>query len=344
MAEFRCRPAPREGVAERAVEREVQHARQQRRAVRRGHVALYLLRLLVLVGLVDAEAFAEDMELRAPGAARQRGDAGSSPVACVQEVGEVVRRHVEGRVHAEGVHAGLAYPVAVALAQWINALPQRRYTYRILFVPETIGAIVYLSRHLAVMKKNTVAGFVLTCMGDDRAYSYVASRLGDTLADRVAKHVLSYHAPQYQAYSFLDRGSDERQYCSPGVDLPVCSVIRSKYGTYPEYHTSSDDLSLISPQGLQGGFDAVRKCLEILENNYVYETAVPCEPQLGKRGLYPTLSAKDTKDKVRHMMDFLAYADGTKDLIGIAETIGVNAKLLIPIATQLLEHKILRQL
>ncbi len=234
--------------------------------------------------------------------------------------------------------------VATALAQWISSLPQRRYTYRILFLPETIGAIVYLSRHLAAMRKNTVAGFVLTCMGDDRAYSYVASRLGDTLADRVAKHVLSYHAPQYQAYSFLDRGSDERQYCSPGVDLPVCSVIRSKYGTYPEYHTSSDDLSLISPQGLQGGFDAVRKCLEILENNYVYETAVPCEPQLGKRGLYPTLSAKDTKDKVRHMMDFLAYADGTKDLIGIAETIGVNAKLLIPIATQLLEHKILRQL
>lgn len=233
--------------------------------------------------------------------------------------------------------------VAVALAQWINALPQRRYTYRILFVPETIGAIVYLSRHLAVMKKNTVAGFVLTCMGDDRAYSYVASRLGNTLADKVAKHVLSYHAPQYQAYSFLDRGSDERQYCSPGINLPVCSVIRSKYATYPEYHTSSDDLSLISPQGLQGGYDAVRKCLELLEQNYIYETTVPGEPQLGKRGLYPTLSTTQNKNQVRHMMDFLAYIDGVQDLIGIAENIGVNASLLIPIAAQMLEHGLVKK-
>lgn len=230
--------------------------------------------------------------------------------------------------------------VATALAQWITALPQRRYTYRIVFLAETIGAIVYLSRHLSVMKKNTVAGFVLTCIGDDRAYSYVPSRLGNTLADRVAKHVLSHHAPQYQAYSFLDRGSDERQYCSPGVDLPVCLVIRSKYGTFPEYHTSRDDLSLISPQGLQGGFDALRKCLEILENNYVYETTVLGEPQLGKRGLYPTLSTTQNKNQVRHMMDFLAYADGTRDLIGIAETIGVPAHDLTTIAEQMLKHEV----
>lgn len=231
--------------------------------------------------------------------------------------------------------------VATALAQWIGGLAQRRYTYRILFLPETIGAIVYLSRHLAVMKKNIVAGFVLTCMGDDRTYSYVASRLGDTLADRVAKHVLSHHAPQYQVYSFLDRGSDERQYCSPGVDLPVCLVIRSKYGTFSEYHTSRDDLSLISPQGLQGGFDAVRKCLEILENNYVYETSVLGEPQLGKRGLYPTLSTTQNKNQVRHMMDLLAYADGTQDLIGIAETMGVPAHDLIIVAEQMLKHGVM---
>ena len=228
--------------------------------------------------------------------------------------------------------------VTTALAQWITALPQRRYTYRIIFVPETIGAIVYLSRHLVAMKKNTVAGFILTCIGDDRAYSYVASRLGNTLADRVAKHVLSHHAPQYQTYSFLDRGSDERQYCSPGVDLLVCSVIRSKYTTYPEYHTSLDDLSLISPEGLQGGFEALRKCLEVLEHNHTYETTVLGEPQLGKRGLYPMLSTKDTKNKVRHMMDFLAYADGTQDLIGIAERIGVNAHDLATIAEQMLKH------
>jgi aminopeptidase-like protein len=232
--------------------------------------------------------------------------------------------------------------VAAALARWIEgALPRRRHTYRILFLPETIGSILYLSRHAEVMKRRTVAGFVLTCIGDDNAYSYVASRREDSLADRVAKHVLARHAPDYVAYSFLERGSEERQYCSPGVDLPVCSVIRTKYGAYPEYHTSLDDLSYISPQGLQGGAEAVRKCIELLEANRVYRPARPCEPQLGKRGLYPTLSAKDSGKQARTMMNLLAYADGSRDLIGVAEKIGVYAGDLVAIARILHEKGVL---
>jgi len=231
--------------------------------------------------------------------------------------------------------------VAAALAQWIQALPKRRYTYRILFLVETIGSIVYLSRHAEVMKRDIVAGFVLTCIGDDKAYSYIPSRRGNTLADRVARHVLSRHAPDYVAYSFLDRGSDERQYCSPRIDLPVCSVIRSKYGVYPEYHTSLDNLSFISPEGLQGGYDVIQKCIELLEANIVYRCVVPCEPQLGKRGLYPTLSTKETKQQVQNMMNFLAYADGTKDLIAIADAIGADAGVLVPIAKSLLNHAII---
>jgi aminopeptidase-like protein len=147
----------------------------------------------------------------------------------------------------------------------------------------------------------------------------VPSRNGDTLADRVSKKVLSEICPDYKVYSWLERGSDERQYCAPGVDLPVASIMRSKYGEYPEYHTSLDDLSLVTPDGLYGGFRAIQAAINMLENNGVFKVRVLCEPQLGKRGLYPNTSTKNFDHLVQNQMNVLSYLDGNLDLISVAE-------------------------
>jgi len=219
--------------------------------------------------------------------------------------------------------------VLVGLTKWLMSLASRRYTYRLALIPETIGSITYLSRNLAEMKKNMVAGFNVTCVGTEGEYSYIASRYGNNLADRVLTNVLSFHASDYRSYSYLSRGSDERQYCAPGVDLPVCVFCRAKFAEYPEYHTSADNLSLISAEGLQGSLDVLRKCVTVLENNRKYRVRCLCEPQLGKRGLYPDLSQKGSYGGVAAMMNFIAYADGCNDLIDISNRIGVPAEELL---------------
>jgi aminopeptidase-like protein len=233
--------------------------------------------------------------------------------------------------------------VATLLARWIMAAP-RRYTYRIVFVPETIGSLTYLSRHLDAMKQRTVAGFVLTCLGDDRTYSFLPSRSGETLADRAALAVLGATQPDFVRYTFRDRGSDERQYCSPGIDLPVVSVMRSKYRTYPEYHTSLDDLDLVTPAGLQGGFTALRSCLELLERNARYRTTCLGEPQLGRRGLYAPIGTADPHRSVADLLDVLAYSDGTRDLIDLVGLLAIPPSRIYQLVDTLVEEGLLARL
>jgi aminopeptidase-like protein len=144
-------------------------------------------------------------------------------------------------------------------------------------------------------------------------------------------------------YSYLSRGSDERQYCSPGVDLPVVSIMRSKYATYPEYHTSLDDLRLISPEGLEGSYEILKKCIHLLENNFHYRAVCLGEPQLGKRGLYPNVNSKAFKFEAAAMMDFLAYADGTRDLVDISNIIKAPVETLFPIIEKLERCKLIKK-
>lgn len=214
---------------------------------------------------------------------------------------------------------------------------KNKYSYRLIWIPETIGSITYLSKNLDYMKEHIIAGYNITCVGDDRAVSYIQSRKGNTIADRAAKNVLKYIAPDYMEYSYLNRGSDERQYNAPGIDLPVCSICRTKFHEYPEYHTSADDLKLISPKGLEKSYYIYKEIIEALEVNEIYRINCLCEPQLGPRGLYSTECFNRSSIAVKDMMDFIAYADGTMDLIEISDKINVPVKKLDEIAQVLLK-------
>jgi aminopeptidase-like protein len=228
------------------------------------------------------------------------------------------------------------------LGKWLLSAP-RRHTYRIVFIPETIGSLTYLSRNLDTLRSRVRVGFNLSCIGDDRAWSYVASRYGDTLADRVIHNVLSLKHPDFIRYPYLERGSDERQYGFPGVDLPLVSLCRSKYGRYPEYHTSLDNLDLVTPSGLAGGLGMVRDCLEAIEANHTYQVTCIGEPQLGRRGLYPTMNTLDSGRMVRTILNLLAYCDGSNDLIAVSDIIGVPVNELAPLAEKLVAAELFRR-
>ncbi len=226
--------------------------------------------------------------------------------------------------------------VAAHLARLIRDRPHR-LTYRFLFLPETIGSIAYLHRFGERLRERLLAGYVITCVGDPGAFTYKRSRRGDSLADRIAEHILRVAGEPHAVIDFFPSGSDERQFCSPGFDLPVGSLMRSMYGTYPEYHTSLDDLSLITTDALEGSLAMYAAMIGALEANETLKVAIShCEPQLGKRGLYPTLgSARETEQRVLDMMWLLNLCDGTSDLLAVAERAGRPMSSLAPLAAEL---------
>ncbi|WP_429082682.1 DUF4910 domain-containing protein [Aeromonas veronii] len=232
--------------------------------------------------------------------------------------------------------------VTAFLVKQLKEIVGLKYSYRVIFIPETIGSITYLSKNIDCLKRNVVAGFNVSCVGDNRDYSYLPSRNGNTISDIVATHVLKYICPTFKSYTWADRGSDERQYCAPGVDLPIASMMRTKYGMYDEYHTSLDDLvNVVTPEGLDGGYNAIWRAIEAIERNCFPKITVLCEPQLGKRGLYPTLSTKSSGAEVRLMMDFITWSDGTRSLIEIAEICHTPIWDLYPIVEKLTSHQLL---
>ena len=231
----------------------------------------------------------------------------------------------------------------IELAKYLSSLPKRRFSYRLVLAPETIGALTYISRNLPYLQSHVKAAFNLTCVGDDRTYSIVHSRYGDTLADKVLTNILRFHCPDYKDYDYTKRGSDERQYQAPGVDIPMVAFCRSKFHVFPEYHTSADNLDFISPAGLQGSFDVMKKVIDTLEYNRYYKVTTLGEPQLGRRGLVPTMSSKETYQQTLALKDLIAYADGTNDLVDISNIINVPVDVLIPLIDKLTECRLFRE-
>ncbi|MDC0063084.1 DUF4910 domain-containing protein [Candidatus Puniceispirillum sp.] len=225
--------------------------------------------------------------------------------------------------HPSMANNELSGPVVLtSLAKKIMESKNRNFSFRIIFVPETIGAIAYLSLNLQAMQKNIIAGFNLSCVGDDGPFSIVKSRTGDTLADQMLEHVLKWTQKNNKIYSFLERGSDERQYCSPNIDLPVVTFCRSKFGEFDEYHTSLDNLSYVKPSALVQSTETLLLLVKCLENNFKLRASTFGEPQLGKRGLYPNISKFGSADGLKNMLNLIAFADG-RSLLEISEYINI---------------------
>jgi aminopeptidase-like protein len=226
--------------------------------------------------------------------------------------------------HPSMANNELSGPVVLAkLMKEIQRNPTMHYTYRAIFVPETIGSLVFLSRNLVHLKENLIAGWVMTCIGDEGQFSYIPSRLGNTYSDKITLELLIPKGDLFKMYSWLDRGSDERQFCAPGVDLPVCSVTKSKYGEYPEYHTSLDNLDFISPLGLAQSLEFYLKVVHLIEDNRTPKIRTLGEPQLGKRNLYPNTSIKNGQS-VRDLVNVISYLDGQHNLVEIAKKLSIT--------------------
>ena len=246
--------------------------------------------------------------------------------------------------------------VALALSKYfINT--KRDKTIRILFIPETIGSIAYINKNLNNLKKNVIGGFNLTCLGDEKCYSYIETKYGNTASDFAIIKAYKDLNIKFKKYSYLKRGSDERQYNSPGVDLNIATIMRSKFGTFKEYQTSLDNFNLVTERGLKQSFKLTKEAIKNLmkeknilkknkKNNFSKNNPYAkmiCEPQLGKRGLYPLVGSRGAKKRsVRDILDFLQFADGNNNLFEIAKFMKCSLKKAMKIHRILKKEKLLR--
>ena len=216
------------------------------------------------------------------------------------------------------------------------------YSYRFVLMPETIGSIAYISKYHRILKKNTIAAFNLTCVGDGRSYSLIESRNGNTISDSALKCQI-IKKNKFKIYSFLQRGSDERQYCSPGVDIPMATFCRSKFGEYKEYHTSLDNLDLVKEKYLNESLKIFKNIISCFEMGIYPMPTFKCEPMMSKRNLYPSISkAENYSQNIKDRMNFIAYCDG-RNIFEISLKTGIKLERLIEEYKILSEAKVLKR-
>lgn len=231
--------------------------------------------------------------------------------------------------------------VSMTLAQYFMKTKKLKKTLRFIFIPETIGSISYLSKNLEKLKKNVIGGYNLSCIGDERMHSCMFSKYSNSISDKALRSAYKSLNIQYKKHSFLKRGSDERQFNSPGIDLPIASIFRTKYGEYPEYHTSLDDFKLVTMRGLKGGFKVAKKAINLILDQIYPKSKILCEPHMSKRKLYPTLSKKNINYFSNSIMDFLQYADGKNNINEISVLIKKNLKFTVSICNLLLKKNLI---
>jgi aminopeptidase-like protein len=216
----------------------------------------------------------------------------------------------------------------IAVAAFLAGLLAKaslRYSYRLLFIPGTIGSITWLAQNEATVPR-IKHGLVLACVGDGGAPTYKKSRRGDAEIDRAVRLILSRRTGAHHIEEFVPYGYDERQFCSPGFNLPVGCLMRTPHGRFPEYHTSGDNLDLVRPEALADSLSTCLDVFDVLESNRVYANQSPKgEPQLGKRGLYGSVGglAAAGRDEMT-MLWVLNLSDGQHSLLDIAERSGCS--------------------
>ena len=231
--------------------------------------------------------------------------------------------------------------MALKLAQRLADV-SLRYSYRFLWIPGTIGAITWLARNESAIGR-IKHGLVLSCVGDPGRFTYKRSRCGNAEIDRVVEHVLRHD--DVDVLDFSPYGYDERQSCSPGINLPVGCFMRTPNGKYPQYHTSADDLKLVTPTALAESLCRLLHVIAVLEQNYRYESLNPkCEPQLGRRGLYRQIGGTSSSGFEEAMLWVLNFSDGRHDLLDIAERSGLDFFVVSEAAGRLATHGLLAQL
>jgi len=233
--------------------------------------------------------------------------------------------------------------LATMLARRLAERP-RRYGYRFVFIPGTIGSITWLSRNRQ-RSERIKHGLVLAGVGDAGPASYKRSRRGDAEIDRAVEHVLRRSGAEHRIIDVFPYGYDERQYCSPGFNLPVGCLMRTPWGEYPQYHTSADNLELVTPAALTDSLRIAEAAIDVLEYNRRYLNRNPhCEPQLGKRGLYGTIGGQaDAKEFQLALLWVLNLSDGDHALLDIAERAGLPFELVRRAAEALLQHGLLAE-